>query len=585
LNKENKELLFYLLLFILGLLLRLYKTINIELEISLRIFRYLIPITTINLIIYWLIKEKRGKQIPNNFSCIKLEINKEGINDIKDIGERWEILINKIVNMIPNFMFIVKVGKSKHVNHEDIGYDLTLWLWGGKNNDKKAYEIKAITEAIIPQFNARILDKKQSVEELRKIIMFKQPSGKGKIQAVKKVLNLPIAAKRNTVFLRGIKFSMPMPRAQGLKIGYVWPGNKNLPVRVALTDFLSHIAIFGRTGSGKSTTAKRIITNLWLRGIPSLILDYHNEYRDVIVPLGGEVFTPGVEISPLTINPLKVRGGIDVDEHIDFLIGIFEDTYSLTQPQCYMLSKALKNLYTMFDPEKTEPTLRDLIDCVKNLKEHSVSEYEIKKALLRRIEMLTKGQLGRILNSESVWDLERILDRPVSIELAHLRNDEHRNFLSYIILKLLYDYRVKKKSETLVHATVIEEAEKIIRKKPEGQISIGERVVSELRKFGEAFIIISQSPLNLPRNIIINTATKIIHTIGATSDARLLQGQLNLNKEQCSILLSLPHSCALLKLKDQPEAYPIKIEPPKRTIKVNDLLLRSLRREIWGSIS
>ncbi len=583
-NKRNKEISFYLLLFILGLLIRLYKTINIRIELNMRMISYLTLIIAMNLTMYYLLKIKRNKHIPNNFSCIKLEIN-EDVTNVKDIGNSWGALINKLINMTPNFMFVIKIGKGRYLDNEKLKYDLTLWIWGAKNNVQKAYEIKAITEAIIPQLNAKILNKKQSLEELRKIVLFRHPSSSGKIQTVEKTLNLPIKVERDMVLLRGVEFPTPISRKKGIKIGYIWPGTKDYPVRIGLTDFLSHIAIFGRTGSGKSTTAKRIITNLWLRGIPSLILDYHNEYRDVVVPLGGEVFTPGVEISPLTINPLKIRRGIDVDEHIDFLIGIFEDTYSLTQPQCYLLSKALKTLYTMFDPEKTEPTLRDLVDCIKNLKEQSVSEYEIKKAILRRLEMLTRGQLGRILNSESVWDLERILDKPVSIELAHLRNDEHRNFLSYIILKLLYDYRVKKKSETLTHVTVIEEAEKLIRKKPEGQIGIGERVVSELRKFGEGFIIISQSPLNLPRNIIINTATKIVHTIGATSDARLLQGQLNLNKEQSTVLLSLPQSCALLKLKDQPEAYPVKIEPPKRTLKINDLLLRNLREEIWGSIN
>lgn len=102
-----------------------------------------------------------------------------------------------------------------------------------------------------------------------------------------------------------------------------------------------HLLIVGTSGSGKTVALKSIVLELKRKGIPCLVLDFHDEYLEI----ADEV----VNMRKLTINPLEVpeeRRPQDVK---------------------YEVANILKKIFNLGDQQ--EAVVRRAIDmCYKNKK-------------------------------------------------------------------------------------------------------------------------------------------------------------------------------------------------------------------------
>jgi len=78
------------------------------------------------------------------------------------------------------------------------------------------------------------------------------------------------------------------------------------PFGLREAEFIQHIAIFGRSGSGKTNVAYLILLNLVRAGKPFLVFDWKRNYRDLLsLPecKGLLVFTVGRNVSPFRFKP------------------------------------------------------------------------------------------------------------------------------------------------------------------------------------------------------------------------------------------------------------------------------------------
>mgnify|MGYP001028476101 CR=1 FL=1 len=364
-------------------------------------------------------------------------------------------------------------------------------------------------------------------------------------------------------------FNLPRPsevRRDGPFLGWVKKHGNNLyGVHLSLEDLNTHIAIFGMTGSGKSTTASVILSRLVELGIKVLVIDWHNEYRNIVSHKNGLVFTPGKDVAPLTVNPLDPSLSGDLSEHMSLVTDIFTDIFNFTPPQGYMFREALRSTYRRcgYFSEKPSlpPIVSDIVQEIERAPIRSAYDNETKLALLRRLKPLTEGQAGKALNGQTTIPIEDILSDIVSVELGHFKEQEIRKIFTSIFLKLLYDYRTKEKFSKLQHVTIIEEARNIIpARRPEDPPSIGEKMISELRKFGEGLVIISQFPTQVSYEILKNAATRICHQIKTEDDRKILQGAMKLTERQASYLHYLKLGEAIVNMPLIPYAFPIYVE-------------------------
>ena len=299
--------------------------------------------------------------------------------------------------------------------------------------------------------------------------------------------------------------------------------------KLQMDDLKRHVSVLGMTGSGKSTTAISIVRQAAEEGLPTLVLDWHNEYGAAILDIGGKVVSPGAD--DFAINPLEMRPGADPAEHMAMVSDIFSDIYHFTHPQAYMFRNALQKRLSETTAEEV-PTLSSLVKTIEAYPLRSAYDNETKVALLRRLVPLTQGQPGKALGGSGPMKLEDLLGSTICFELGQIRDVQSRAVFSDVVLKMIYEEKVGRKGG-LDHMTVIEEARNIApSRRPEDPPSVGERMVSELRKFGEAMMFVAQFPSQVASEVIKNSGTKIVHRLAWPDDIVLLGDSLGLSKDQ-----------------------------------------------------
>ncbi|MGA2665233.1 MAG: ATP-binding protein [Nitrososphaerales archaeon] len=299
--------------------------------------------------------------------------------------------------------------------------------------------------------------------------------------------------------------------------------------RLQLDDLRRHTAILGMTGAGKSTSASVLVRQVAGMGLPLMILDWHSEHGDLVRSVGGQVLSPGRD--KFTINPLDRSVSTDPSEHIAMTTDIFSDIYHFTHPQAYMFRNALQRCLDEAS-EREIPTLTSLVKIIEGYPLRSAYDNETKVALLRRLMPLTVGQVGKALDGPSSHSVDELLDKVICVELGQLRDIQTRSVFVDILMKIIYEYRINKRGK-MEHLLVVEEAKNVApARRVEDPPSVGERMISELRKFNEAMVFVAQFPTQVASEVIKNSGVRIIHRVSWAEDLRLIGQSLNLNEEQ-----------------------------------------------------
>jgi len=326
-------------------------------------------------------------------------------------------------------------------------------------------------------------------------------------------------------------------RGEGIALGRVKTRSGTAQeFRLQLEDLRRHVTLMGMTGSGKSTTAGVIVRQVAAMGLPVMILDWHNEHSELVKSVGGQVLSPGKD--DFAINPMDMGPATEPAEHVEMVTDIFSDTYHFTHPQAYMFRNALQRCLAEAGDQEV-PTLASLVSTIESYPLRSAYDNETKVALLRRLVPLTQGHVGRAFNSPSSHTVDGLLDKVLCVELGHIRETLSRSVFADILLKLVYEMRLSRRAR-MEHLTMIEEARNIAPvRREEDPPSVGERMISELRKFGESMLFVAQFPSQVASEVVKNSGVRIVHRVAWAEDLKLVRDSLNLTAEQVAHVSSL----------------------------------------------
>ena len=194
------------------------------------------------------------------------------------------------------------------------------------------------------------------------------------------------------------------------------------------------------------------------------------------------------------------------------------------------------------------PTIEGLVRTIEAYPLRSAYDNETKVALLRRLVPLKEGQAGKALGGSSPLKLEELLGTVVCVELGHMRDIQSRAVFCDVMLKMIYEEKVKRQGP-LNHLTLVEEARNIApARKPDDPPTVGERMVSELRKFGEAMAFVAQFPSHVAAEVVKNSGTKIVHRLAWPDDVALIGDSVGLNQKQREHLTRLRAGEAVVSL-------------------------------------
>ena len=390
--------------------------------------------------------------------------------------------------------------------------------------------------------------------------------------------------------------SVDKSRSDGIGIGEVLDQNQRLgyEYKVSLKGLKKHGLIVGTTGSGKTNTLFYMLKEMWNRGTPFLVLEpAKTEYRKLIhsdlFKDDMRVFTLGDNnVSPFRINPFEVLPGILVQTHIDLLKSVFNASFFMWGPLPHVLERCLHEIYTdkgwdlnsntntRGDHRNANPTLSDLYnkvdDVVDSLGYSPETTMELTSSLKTRINSLRIGGKGLMLDTRSSIDFVDLLSKPTILELETLGDDEEKSFIMGLVLTMMYEYYISQgfsEGMDLSHITVIEEAHRLLANAaPDNQYSGNMKgkavetftnILSEIRAYGEGFLIAEQIPTKLSSDVIKNTNLKIMHRIVSEDDRKIMTATMNIDDKDSKKVTSLGIGEAVVYSEGDDGAYNIQV--------------------------
>lgn len=374
-----------------------------------------------------------------------------------------------------------------------------------------------------------------------------------------------LLVREEQTFGRGIKSDVVYTDDNSMKIGKVMHLGEIYPEDVYLgTDGLSkHTFITGTTGSGKSNTLYLILSALAKEGKKFLVIEpAKGEYKEVFGnhPDIKDVTVYGTnpkKSQMLCINPFIFPDDIDVYEHIDSLVEIFNACWPMYAAMPQVLKHSIMDAYkacgwNLSCSENTKgifPTIEDVLFALKeyiNSSEYSSdTKGDYKGSLETRLQSLCEGLVGRIFHGEPISSKE-LFNSNVIVDLSRVKSSETKSLLMGLLIMQLNEFRMSENrgmNQKLRHVTILEEAHNLLKRTSTNQTAEGSNIagmavekiansMAEMRTYGEGFIIADQSPSMLDLATIRNTNTKIIMALPEKDDREVAGKAIGLDEKQ-----------------------------------------------------
>ncbi len=374
---------------------------------------------------------------------------------------------------------------------------------------------------------------------------------------------------------------------------------QNAPYRIDHNDLVRHALVVGSTGSGKSCSCKRIMTEVLTKDIPVLIIEpakddwvrwaikmnetLPEEKKFRIYMPGLEEFE-GTKLQQLSLSPFQpaaVKGAkVDMTSRCENLIALLNASLPSEDILPVLIDETVYSLYAaaykekftggaLMDQQPIYPVLSSLSAMSTQVMNRKNYEEKVRSNLSTcldtRFQYLTRGTRGKLLNVSKSTDYSQLFDHPTVINISGISASKDKALIMSVLLLSLYEYRKSKYANDanyrkqalrnkLLHLTLIEEAHNVLLK-PEGSSSSNPQKVvadlftnmlSEIRSYGEGLMIVDQYPTRLIPDAIKNTNYKIIHRLSSPDDAQVMASSAALRDEQKALIPSLSPGNAII---------------------------------------
>ena len=356
-------------------------------------------------------------------------------------------------------------------------------------------------------------------------------------------------------------------------------------------DLTRHALIAGSTGSGKSTTIKHLLSQLWRRHqIPFLVLYPVNkpDYRELLGFDGLRedllIFTLGDEsTAPFRFNPFEVPSGLLLKTHLSRLLRVFMAAFDLFDPLPMIYREALRKVYrdkgwdTVLErgsPAKAYPIMSDFYQATQEITDslHYGGEVQdnVRQASVIRIGDLLENA-GYVVNVPTSMPFDLLLQQPTVMEVGRVGSAQDTALLmGFLLMRFAEEVERNPRPPDHPHITVVEEAHRLM---ADVQANVGEQgksrgaagedfsnILAEVRGYGEGIIIAEQIPTMLVKGAIGNTYVKLMHWLEDEPSFELFSNVMNLDERQRKYARSLTPGFAIVR---SPYGRPVHVKVPE----------------------
>jgi len=324
-----------------------------------------------------------------------------------------------------------------------------------------------------------------------------------------------------------------VPRGE-IRIGKVAQGNRvHGDFQISLED-LQHAGIFAATYSGKTTLIATILTELTKlpNPIPWMAFDFKRDLRGLSRKYDIKV----LRWNWLKINPMQGPPGVELTQWMTFLADITAHVFGYFSASENYLMTYMQRAYE----SKTDgyPTIRLLHDLIATNEESDRRYSDYRSVVLNRLASMLIV-LGDVLDTETSFPIEKLLEYNVVIELDGLRRDE-ANFLVEFFLAYIFSYRLAKfQRGSICHLLVFDEASRFFfkgRQFRETTTELGipfiDTVPQIIRDYKEGLLCAAQDPSLISHSLMSNLRTRFAGYLGHADDIEACADAFTLTEEE-----------------------------------------------------
>lgn len=391
---------------------------------------------------------------------------------------------------------------------------------------------------------------------------------------------------------------------------------------IDVNSLVRHALVAGATGSGKSTTCKRILTEVLSRDIPVMVIEpAKDDYVRWAIKMNKslpkekqfKIFMPGVEnfegtpVERLRINPFEpaaFKGAkVDLLQHSEYFsvllnaclpsedvvpILIEEVVYETIREVAIEQERRFED--ELVEPLHDYPTVDSMLIKAKEIMSSKIyadrNKDNLTEVLTTRFKKLKRGMRGRIINVHKSTDYSELFSGNVIINLSRLAGTKDKSLIMSLLMQALYEYRqsryaedaeyrAKAQQNELLHLLLVEEAHNVLRKPTGNQTSgnperaaadLFDSMLSDIREYGQGLVVVDQIPTRLIEGATKNTNYKIVHRLTAPDDQDTMASCMAFRDDQKYIIPTLETGNAIICGDKDDAAVWVKIPAPGKDV-------------------
>ncbi len=321
------------------------------------------------------------------------------------------------------------------------------------------------------------------------------------------------------------------------------------PVGISDSELLQNLAIFGRSGAGKTNVAFHLLDQLVARKVPFLFLDWKRTARHLLPHLKHRVavYTAGRSLAPMQFNPFIPPPGIESHIYLNLLIDVLAAAYTLGEGAKSVVQRAISACYQA----KNWPTPQDVLSAVEAQEARNrAAGWQV--SAQRALQSLVFSKVLEASPAGQEDLIQSLAEGSTIIELDGLDESTKRFLVPMLCLWL---YRIKLASgvrERLTFVIFVEEAHHVLyRQEHRAKESVMNMLLRQCREIGIGMVVIDQHPHLISSAALGNTYTGICLNLKDPSDISRAAGLSLVDDTEKHSFSMLPVGQAIVKLQDR----------------------------------
>lgn len=317
-----------------------------------------------------------------------------------------------------------------------------------------------------------------------------------------------------------------------------------------LQELTQNLAIFGRSGAGKTNVSFHLLQQLVKKKMSFLFLDWKRTVRHLLPLLGKQikVYTPGRKLAPFPFNPFIVPPGIDATAYVNQLVDVMADAYSLGDGAISVIQRALHTCYGQGLRAPTVPQLLDAMDALPSNPRSSGWKISARRAC----ESLHYSETMGLDAKAQLKFTKQLLQQHTVIELDGI-SQSTKQFLIPLLCQWIYSVRLAdNERETLRFVIFLEEAHHTLyRGTQRAKESLMNVLLRQCRELGMGIVLIDQHPHLISSAGLGNCYTTICMNLKDPNDINKAAGLSGLDSSEKRYFNQLSVGQGIVKLQDR----------------------------------